>query len=314
MQTPEGINEGCPGEPSGRGTGRGDAIPSIQDTHAAINWKQRAHVLEGADFLAALKAARAMDEAGRADDDHGINCTIDDDDDDTHRVNGRRNHPEDPLHQDAVNADMLRRSLLDEEERSETRTKTEEQRQWIRQMVQEELMQEIQCWKEDIMHLNLQLEEAKAEILELYKLVDMLVRREAERVPEPEVAGGSQMRTPTTSRRMDHQKAASSSSWKQQEFILDDIKVEISPMRSVVGGYFGGDNLQLPLVTTSSSSSPESVRIAAFGTGVQGHHSSPSRPQMMVTGATPALLALQANMKTPFFGGDERKWPQFTRY
>ena len=128
-------------------------------------------------------------------------------------------------------------------------------------------MKEMQCWKEDIMHFNLQLEDAKAEILELYKLVDMLVRREAERVPEPEVAGQSQMRTPTTSRHMDHQKAASSS-WTQQEFVMDDIKVEVSPMRSVVGGYFGGDNLQLPLVTTSSSSSPESVRIAAFGTGV----------------------------------------------
>ena len=76
MQTPEGINEGCPGEPSGRGTGRGDAIPSIQDTHAAINSKRRAHVLEGTDFLAALKAARAMDEARRSEDDHGINYTI----------------------------------------------------------------------------------------------------------------------------------------------------------------------------------------------------------------------------------------------
>ena len=34
---------------------------------------------------------------------------------------------------------------------------------------------------------------------------------------------------------------------------------------------------------------------------------------MMVTGATPALLALQSNMKTPFFDGDERRWPQLTR-
>ena len=169
----------------------------------------------------------------------------------------------------------------------------------------------MQSMRDDIMHLSLQLEDAKAEILELYKLVDMLVRREAERVPEPEVAERTQMQTPTTSRTMDNQRAASPS-WKQQDFVVDNIKVEVSPMRSVVGGYFGGDNLQLPLVTTSSSSSPESVRIAAFGTGAQGHHS-PSRPQMMVTGATPALLALQANMKTPFFDGDEKKWPLFTR-
>ena len=34
---------------------------------------------------------------------------------------------------------------------------------------------------------------------------------------------------------------------------------------------------------------------------------------MMVTGSTPALLALQANVKKPYFDGDERKWVQFTR-
>ena len=34
---------------------------------------------------------------------------------------------------------------------------------------------------------------------------------------------------------------------------------------------------------------------------------------MMVTGATPALVALQQSMKQPFFDGDEKKWPQFVR-
>jgi hypothetical protein len=37
------------------------------------------------------------------------------------------------------------------------------------------------------------------------------------------------------------------------------------------------------------------------------------RPQTIVAGSNPALVALQASAKIPFFDGDDRKWVEFTR-
>lgn len=56
------------------------------------------------------------------------------------------------------------------------------------------------------------------------------------------------------------------------------------------------------------------AHVAAFGG--QRHHQRDfghGKPTMMVAGTMPALVALQQNMKTPYFDGDERRWPQFAR-
>lgn len=118
IQSPEGIYEGCPGEPSGRGTGRGDAIPSMRISHAARDSDHRAHVLQGSDFVAALEAARAMDEARWSKDDPVISYTIGGYGE-VDRVNGQDDRHGDPLHQADINADMLRRSLRDEDAEEE---------------------------------------------------------------------------------------------------------------------------------------------------------------------------------------------------
>ena len=103
-------------------------------------------------------------------------------------------------------------------------------------------------------------------------------------------------------------------------FTIEDIRVELSPARSVLGDYFGGSVASNaaagPVVTIGGAESPESVRVAAFGAGARHHHHdhrAASRPQMMVTGITPALAALQQGMKQPYFDGGERKWPAFGR-
>ena len=93
----------------------------------------------------------------------------------------------------------------------------------------------------------------------------------------------------------------------QNVFTIDDIRVELSPGR--LGDYFGGGVVAHAasgaVTTTGGTLSPESVRIAAFGAVHHHHqdHRASSRPQMMVTGVTPALAALQHNMKQPFLDG-----------
>ena len=149
-----------------------------------------------------------MDEARWADRDTVISCTIGDDQG-ADRNSRRRSPQEDHIHGAGINVDILKESLEDDDTCSR-RSDQEDQRQWIKMLVQEEVNNEIQSLRGDVMHLNLQLEEAKEEILELYKLVDLLIHRETERVPEPAAdhrrpTGAEHAATPMTSQRMGHQ-------------------------------------------------------------------------------------------------------------
>ena len=66
------------------------------------------------------------------------------------------------------------------------------------------------------------------------------------------------------------------------------------------------------LIAATPSSPTPSVRIEAFGHAGSTPTSS-ARPSAVITGTTPALLALQQSARVPYFDGDDRKWVEFAR-
>ena len=104
---------------------------------------------------------------------------------------------------------------------------------------------------------------------------------------------------------------------QEKNLVIDGIPIEMSPQKSITGDYFGGATFNPSMAMVPFASPGESsVRdVAAFGPagGYAKKSSFAPKPQTMVTGHTPALLALQQAAKVPYFDGDDRHWVEFAR-
>jgi hypothetical protein len=96
---------------------------------------------------------------------------------------------------------------------------------------------------------------------------------------------------------------------------IDGIRVERSPAhQSLTGTYFGTSSPvhgSFSPKMTSSNVHQETRNVQAYGSNHPMNTS--MRPHTIVTGTNPALVALQASAKIPYFDGNDRHWMEFTR-
>ena len=139
--------------------------------------------------------------------------------------------------------------------------------------------------------------------------VNYVVRTEDVQIPHLEVVEGSRSRN----EKVIHGTPPQPMFDTPTRMTVEDVEVELSPERPVVGSYFGGHSGSMAMVSLQQDVSPgrDSVKIEAFQGVPTGR--STVRPAPIIAGSTPALLKLQANVLTPYFDGNERRWPQFVR-
>jgi hypothetical protein len=91
----------------------------------------------------------------------------------------------------------------------------------------------------------------------------------------------------------------------------DGILLQMSPQSMGTQDYFGANGVGQPIIG-GLSTSPPTRTISAVGQSYHGH-GGVGGPQMQALVSAPALLALQQNMKVPYFDGCEGKWIPFLK-
>ena len=90
----------------------------------------------------------------------------------------------------------------------------------------------------------------------------------------------------------------------------DGVVLQMSPQAPGSRDYFGAVGPGQPLVGGVESGAPSKL-VRAVGQGWGGH--GVGSPPMQALVSAPALLALQQNMKVPYFDGSEGKWIPFLK-